>query len=100
MIKRTETIEIELTPREIAKVIVDMADDEQADVLRELAEYHTFRYADFVMQLESIKGIIEEYLSIEEKAGIKRMFDSFVEYIEAIDWEDDAELKSESKKGD
>ncbi len=87
MIKRTETIEIELSPREIAKAIVEMADDEQADVLRELAEYHTFRYADFVMQLEYIKRVIEEYLSPEEKVGIRGMFVSFVEYIEAIDWE-------------
>ena len=87
MVKRTETIEIELTPREVGEIIVDMADDEQVDVLRELADYHTFCYTDFVMQLESIKRIIEECLSIEEEAIIKRMFDSFVEYIEAIDWE-------------
>lgn len=90
MIKRTETIEIELTPREIAEVIVDMADDEQVDILRELADYHTFHFAYFVMQLESIREYIEELLPVD-KERIKRMFDSFVEYIEAIDWEGDAE---------
>ena len=92
MIKRTETIEIELTPREIAEVIVDMADDEQVDVLRELADYHPFRYAYFVMQLEAIREFIEGLMPVD-KERIKRMFDSFVEYIEAIDWEDDAKLK-------
>ena len=92
MIKRTETIEIELTPREIAEVNMDMADDEQVDVLRELADYHTFHFAYFVMQLASITNVIEELLPVD-KERIKRMFDSFVEYIEAIDWEDDAKLK-------
>ena len=92
MIKRTETIEIELTPREIAEVIVDMADDEQVDVLRELANCHTFHFAYFVMQLASITNVIEELLPVD-KERIKSMFDSFVEYIEAIDWEGDAKLK-------
>ena len=86
MIRRTETIEIELTPREIAKVIVDMADDEQVDVLRELANNHTFHFADFVMQLEYIGKVIEGLPQVD-KERIARMFDYFVDYIEAIDWE-------------
>lgn len=86
MIKRTETIEIELTPREIAEIIVNMDNYEQVDILSELADYHTFHFADFVMQLEYIREVIERFLP-EDKKRIKRMFDSFVEYIEAIDWE-------------
>lgn len=86
MIRRTETIEVELTPREIAEAIIDMADDEQVDVLRELADYHTFHFTNFVMQLKCIGEVIEELLPVDRER-IKRMFDSFVEYIEAIDWE-------------
>lgn len=86
MIRRTESIEIELTPIEIAEAIMDMADDEQVDVLRELANNHTFHFADFVMQLECIGEVIEELLPVD-KERIKWMFESFVEYIEAIDWE-------------
>lgn len=86
MIKRTETIEIELTPREVAEIIIDMADDEQADILSELADYHTFHFANFVMQLEYIREVLDGFIP-EDKKRIKRMFDSFVEYIEAIDWE-------------
>lgn len=86
MIKRTETIEIELTPREIAEIIVNMDNYEQVDILSELADYHTFHFADFVMQLKYIREVIERFLP-EDKKRIKRMFDSFVEYIEAIDWE-------------
>ena len=90
MIKRTVTIELELSPREIAEVIVDMADDEQVDVLRELADYHAVHFASFVMQLECIREVIEGLLPVD-KERVKRMFDSFVEYIEAIDWEGDTE---------
>ena len=85
MIKRTETIEIKLTPREVAEIIVDMDNEEQANVLRELADYHTFYFADFVMQLEYIRGVIERLLPVD-KEKIKGMFDSFVEYIETTDW--------------
>lgn len=86
MIKRTETIEIELTPREVAEIIIDMADDEQVEVLSELADYHTFYFANFVTQLECIREVIDEFIP-EDKKRIKSMFDSFVEYIKAVDWE-------------
>lgn len=85
MIRRTETIEIELTTREVGEIIVNMDNEEQANVLRQLADYHMFYFADFVMQLEYIKEVIEGFLPVD-KERIKGMFDSFVEYIETIDW--------------
>lgn len=91
MIKRTEIIEIKLTPREVAEIIIDMADDEQADMLSELADYHTFHFANFVMQLECIREVLDNRFIPEDKKRIKRMFDSFVEYIEEIDWDGDTE---------
>lgn len=86
MIRRTESIEIELTPTEIAEAIMDMSDDEQVDVLRELANNHTFHFPVFAMQLGCIGEVIDGLLPVD-KERIKRMFESFVEYIEAIDWE-------------
>lgn len=67
-----------------------MANDEQVDVLRELADNHAFHFTYFVMQLESIREVIEGLLPVD-KERIKSMFDSFMEYIEAIDWEGDTE---------
>ena len=91
MIKRAKTtVEGELTPREIAEVIIDMTCDEQVDVLRDLADCHTFHRADFVMQLKYIVEALEK-LPPTNKRRIKGMFDTFLEYIEAIDWEKGAE---------
>ena len=88
MITKTETVDIELTPKEIAEVLIDMTGDEQVDVLRELSDYYTFHSTVFDDESKYIKEVIEGLLPVE-KERIKGMFDSFAEHMKTIDWEGD-----------
>lgn len=77
MLKNIE-IEINPTPREVAKCILDMDAGEQAELLNILS--YQQNYGRFCMQLQFIRDEIKENYEHYDKAKIADMINSFSEY--------------------
>lgn len=74
-------LNIELSPREVADEIWDMASDEQASLLNNLADIYEADVPHFCMQLEYVyQELKDDYGEVEQK--IVRMLEKMVEYFD------------------
>ena len=75
-------LNIELSPREVADEIWDMASDEQASLLNNLADIYEAFVPNFCMQLEYVYGEFENDYGEAEKKKVVRMLETMVEYFD------------------
>lgn len=79
--KINRDLNIELSPREVADEIWDMASDEQASLLNNLADIYEADVPHFCMQLEYVyQELKDDYGEVEQK--IVRMLEKMVEYFD------------------
>ncbi len=75
-------LNIELSPREIADEIWDMASNEQASLLNNLADIYQANFPNFCMQLEyAYQDLKDDYGEAEQKKVV-RMLETMVEYFD------------------
>jgi hypothetical protein len=82
MIILNRDLNIELSPREVADEIWDMASDEQASLLNNLADIYEAFFPNFCMQLECVRGEFENDYSEAEQKKVVRMLETMVEYFD------------------
>ena len=80
--KINRDLNIELSPREVADEIWNMASDEQASLLNNLADIYEAYFPNFSMQLEYVYGEFENDYGEAEKKKVVRMLETMVEYFD------------------
>lgn len=80
--KINRDLNIELSPREVADEIWNMASDEQASLLNDLADIYESYFPNFCMQLEYVYGEFENDYSEAEQEKVVRMLKKMVEYFD------------------
>lgn len=80
--KINRDLNIELSPREVADEIWNMASDEQASLLNNLADIYEAYFPNFCMQLEYVYGEFENDYGEAEKKKVVRMLETMVEYFD------------------
>ena len=80
--KINRDLNIELSPREVADEIWDMASDEQASLLNNLADIYEADFPHFCMQLEYVYGEFENDYGETEQKKVVRMLETMVEYFD------------------
>ena len=80
--KINRDLNIELSPREVADEIWNMASDEQASLLNNLADIYEAFVPNFCMQLEYVYGEFENDYGEAEQKKVVRMLEKMVEYFD------------------
>ena len=80
--KINRDLNIELSPREVADEIWDMASDEQASLLNNLADIYEACFSNFCMQLEYVYGEFENDYNEAEQEKVVKMLKKMVEYFD------------------
>lgn len=75
-------LNIELSPREVADEIWDMASDEQASLLNNLADIYQSAFPNFCRQLEFVYQEFEDDYSEAEQEKVVRMLKTMVEHFD------------------
>lgn len=75
-------LNIELSPREVADEIWDMASVEQASLLNNLADIYQTDFPNFCMQLEYVYREFKGDCGEAEKEKVVRMLKKMVEYFD------------------
>lgn len=75
-------LHIELSPREVADEIWDMASDEQASLLNNLADIYQADFPHFCLQLGCVCGDFKDDYSETEQKKVVRMLETMVEYFD------------------
>lgn len=75
-------LNIELSPREVADEIWDMASDEHASLLNNLADIYQADFPNFCMQLEYVYQEFKNDYGEAEQKKVVEMLKTMVEYFD------------------